>query len=64
MPHFTNFTRHGAGVVLLHKNGSKFCPSVMAAEQLLLTSINCWAEKNVKNAREEMALLTSILRTA
>lgn len=62
MPHYTKFNYAGAGVVLHHQNGAEFCPSRLAAEQKLLSSIHAWAGVDLNKASEEMEILTELVR--
>lgn len=63
MPHYYTYRESGSGVVLVHSDGFKFCPSRVDAEQTLLSNINCWAMECPQKAAEEMELLTRLIRS-
>lgn len=64
MPHYYDIkpTRNG-GFALFHSDGVELLPSRIVAEQKLLTSINSWAREDSNKARQEMELLTRLVRS-
>ena len=62
MPHYTKFNYACHGVVLHYQNGADYCPNKYAAEQKLLSSIHAWAGVDLTKAREEMEILTRLVR--
>lgn len=62
MPHYYDYKQYGTNIVLCHSDGYVFCASRVDAENKLQLSIHNWAAEDTTKAREEMALLTRLVR--
>ena len=64
MPHYYAYkpTENG-GFLLVHSDGADYCPNRLTAEQKLQSSIHSWAREDSNKARQEMEVLTRLIRS-